>query len=211
MSWVTKIAVRPSSRRIDANSCWSVSRVSGSSAPERLVEQHQARSRRERAREPDALRLAARERARPPIAIGGRIERDAREQLVDARGDVARAPAEQRRRDPDVLGDGEVREQPDLLEAVADPPAQERRGLRARVGAVDPDAAAGRLDQPVHEPQRRGLAGARAADQHEQLAALDHQRQVVDRDPLRIAPGERSQLDHVLLVATQSFAYLRRT
>jgi hypothetical protein len=143
--------------------------------------------------------------------IGGRIERDAREQLVDARGDVARAPAEQRRRDPDVLGDGEVREQPDLLEAVADPPAQERRGLRARVGAVDPDAAAGRLDQPVHEPQRRGLAGARAADQHEQLAALDHQRQVVDRDPLRIAPGERSQLDHVLLVATQSFAYLRRT
>ena len=48
-------------------------------------------SRRERARDADALRLAAGELARIAIAVAAGVESDQRQQLVDARGDRARA------------------------------------------------------------------------------------------------------------------------
>ena len=46
-------------------------------------------------------------------------------------------------------------------------------GLRADFLAVDVDLARGRQFQPGHHPQRRGLAAARGAEQHEELAVLD--------------------------------------
>ena len=52
---------------------------------ERLVHQHQRRVDRERARDADALALAAGELRRVAVARLGRVERDELEQLVDAR------------------------------------------------------------------------------------------------------------------------------
>ena len=47
--------------------------------------------------------------------------------------------------------------------------------------AVDRDTAGVGLDQPVGEPQQRGLAGAGAADDGEEFALRDVERDIVDR------------------------------
>ncbi len=73
-----------------------------------------------RSRDADALRLAAGEPARAAVAVGGGIEADHLQQLVDALCDLVARPAEQRRNDGDVLRDGHVREQADGLNHVAD-------------------------------------------------------------------------------------------
>ena len=60
-----------------------------------------------------------------------------------------------------------MREQPDLLDDVADAAAQLRPGPCAVTSSPSSqDRAGGRLDQPVDHPQRGGLAAARRADQH---------------------------------------------
>ncbi len=141
---------------------------------ERLVEQHHARLSRERTGDADALLLAAGELGGPAVADERRIELDHLEQLVDTLPAMrSRVPAEQRRSDRDVLRDGHVREEADLLEDVADL-APQHVGLHGGgVFAVEQHAARRRLDEPVDHLERGGLAGARAAQQHQQLALLD--------------------------------------
>ena len=56
----------------------------------------------------------------------------------------------------------------------------------AHVRALDRDAAAVGVDQPVGEPQQRGLARAGTADNGEEFALGDFERDVVDR-PMRAA------------------------
>src|ERR1700691_5621950 len=73
-----------------------------------------------------------------------------------------------------------MREQPAALKHVADAPPQGHRVGRAHVLAFDGDVAVVRLDQAVGEPQQRGLARARAADDREKFAALDMKRDVID-------------------------------
>ncbi len=63
---------------------------------ERLVHQQHARLRGERARDADALRLAAGELARLAVAVARGLEPDQPQQLVDARGGARVVPAEQR-------------------------------------------------------------------------------------------------------------------
>src|SRR5205809_530858 len=67
------------------------------------------------------------------------------------------------------------------LEHIADAPAQPDRIERPDILALDPDAAMVGLDQPVDEPQQRGLAGAGAADDGKKLARGDLERDVIDR------------------------------
>jgi hypothetical protein len=136
---------------------------------ERLVHQHDLRPRGERARDADALALSSGERgrvARREI----RAEADEREQLGHALCDRLARPADQRRRDADVLGDGQMRKQPDALEHVADPPPQLVWKLRACRLAVDQHLAVVGLEQPVDHLERRGLARARFADDRDELA-----------------------------------------
>ena len=72
-----------------------------------------------------------------------------------------------------------MRKQPAALEHVADAAAQRDRIDAAHVLAFDPDAAGIGVDQPVRQPQQRGLAGAGAADNGEKLALGDLERDVV--------------------------------
>ena len=66
------------------------------------------------------------------------------------------------------------------LEHIADAAAQPDRIGRAHVRALDRDGARVGIDQPVGEPQQRGLAGAGAADDGEELAVRDLERHIVD-------------------------------
>ncbi len=53
--------------------------------------------------------------------------------------------------------------------------------------------AGGRLLEPGQHAQQRGLAAARAAEQAEQLAAIDLQRDVVDGDELAELLGDAAR------------------
>ena len=157
---------------------------------ERLVHEHQRRVGGERAGHADALALAARELG--GIAVAQRaFEPDEVEQGVDALGDPRARPAEQARHRRDVLADRLVREQPDLLDDVADLAPQLGGIAVADRPAAEQDVAVGDVDHPVDHPHRSGLAAPRRADEHADVARGHGQRQVVDR----IAVGAGVTLD----------------
>ena len=102
---------------------------------ERLVHQHQRRVNGQRPRHADALALAAGELGGVAVARLVRVEADQLEQLVDALADALLRPAQQPRHGGDVGGHRQVREQPDLLDRVADLAAQVGRlALASRCG-----------------------------------------------------------------------------
>jgi hypothetical protein len=179
MSCVTNTQVNPSARRMRSSSPCSASRVSGSSAPNGS----------------SALLLAAGELVRRARAEGRRVEGHGREERVDARRDARGLPAEQPRRDADVLRHAHVAEQPEPLEAVADPPPQLVRRERADVLAVEEDRAARGLDEPVDRLERRRLARARPAHEDEELAGRDRERDAVHHGQRAVAPGHLAELD----------------
>ena len=118
---------------------------------ERLVEQDQARLRRERPGHRDALLLAARELVGPAMAEAA--EADQVEQL----GHPLPAPAPPRQPEADVLGDVEVREEQALLRHVADAPAVRRHVVLAVV-----ERLADEHDPPAVGPARSRRSGAAA-------------------------------------------------
>ena len=67
--------------------------------------------------------------------------------------------------------------------------AARRRWRGVNAVPVDGDRPRRRGDQPAEHPQRRRLAGAVGAEQPEDLAALDRERDVVDRDAARRIDG----------------------
>ncbi len=148
---------------------------------ERLVHQHDARLGGERPRHADALALPAGEFMGEAVAIGRALQPHQIEQFIDARGSLRGRPAEQLRRDADIVGDAHMRKQPAALEDIADAPPQPNRIGRAHVLALDRDVARVRLDQPVRQPQQRGLARAGAADNGEELALGHFERDVIHR------------------------------
>ena len=79
-------------------------------------------------------------------------------------------PAEQPRHGRDVLADGHVREEADLLDHVADAAPQLDDGEVAHAAPVDPDVAGVERDQAVDHLQRGRLAAARRADEHAERA-----------------------------------------
>ena len=147
---------------------------------ERLVHQHDARPCRQRPRNADALALAA------GSSCGSRSRYCARSSRTRSSSSSTRAAisagrrAEQFWRDADIAGDAQMRKQPAALEHIADPPPQPDRIDVAHVLALDRDGAAVGLDQPVGQPQQRGLARAGAADDGEEFALGDLERDVVD-------------------------------
>ena len=147
---------------------------------ERLVHQHDARLCGERARHADALALAAGKFVRQAVAILRAVEPHQIEQFIHPRGNLGWRRARQLRRDADIVGDAQMRKQPAALEHIADPSSQQDRIDVAYVLAFNRDRAGVRFDQPVGEPQQRGLAGTGAADDGQKLSFGDLERDVVD-------------------------------
>jgi hypothetical protein len=162
---------------------------------ERLVHQHDRRLGRERPGQADALAFAAGKLAGKPFAKLAVAETDQREQRLDPRRRPRVVPAEQLRRDADVLGDSHVREQADALEHVADlsPQCDRIRGLH--VLAVDPHGAGARIGQAVDQPQQRGLAGTGRPDDGEEFALVHRERHAVEHGLRRVAIGDVVESD----------------
>ena len=64
---------------------------------------------------------------------------------------------------------------------------------RRRDLAVEHDAARGRRLEARKHAQQRGLAAARGAEQREEFALVDVERQIVDRDDLAEALGDATR------------------
>ena len=145
---------------------------------QRLVEQEQGGLRRERAGQRHALLLAARE-------LGGILvlvvpEPHQREELVDAAVDLRARRAAPLEPVGDIARDGEVREQRIRLEddAVVSLGGRQPRHVAAR-HADEPRVLA---LEAGDDPQERGLAAAARPEEADELAGLDGQRDVAERD-----------------------------
>jgi hypothetical protein len=156
--------------------------------PEGLVHEHHRWVGGERSGYADPLLLTARELRGVAVHELG-IERDQLHQPGDARLAAVRVPAEQLRHGRDVLADRPVREEPDLLDDVADlAPELGRRAVLDRV-AGDRDLTLADLDRPVDHPHRGRLPAARGSYENADLACGDLQREVVHRRALRPGVG----------------------
>ena len=175
---------------------------------ERLVHQEGLRLAHDRAAHGHALALPAGERGRPaveevvePEQLGHLL--DAALRLVPRRLAHAQAVAE-------VLAHGHVRVERVALEHHRDV-AFARRELR-HVAGVDRDRALGDVLQPGDHPEQGGLAAAGRADEHEELAALDLEGDVVDGDDAsaeHLAHMVEQDSGHVIAVYTAGSAKLQ--
>ena len=160
---------------------------------DRLVEDDERRVERERARQADALPLAAAELVRVALEVR-RVEADQPEQLGDAR--AARRPVAEPVDDERLLDDlprahPRVERRVRILKDDLHVAPRRRAGAPARtqhVVAAEPHVARRRLDQPQQAAAGRRLAAARLADQPERLALVDAEAHVVDRGDARARP-----------------------
>ena len=129
----------------------------------------------------DALLLAARELVGQPVGLG--VEAHLLEGLGHQGTDLlGRVPGDLHR-ERDVLGHGLRLQQPEVLEDGADlapQPGHLPAGEPVDLLAGDVDAARRGPGLAQDQAQGRGLAGAGAADQEDELALLDVDRHVVE-------------------------------
>ena len=143
---------------------------------ERLVEQQHLRLHRQRAGDADALLHAAGD-LRRPLVLGVRHVHQLEVVHAPSRG-ARRATSLPRNTlstaSCDVVVDGQPRQQRVVLE--------HHGAVRARLvdlAVLEEHAAGGRLEQPGDDVEQRGLAAAGVADDRDELALLDAQRDVV--------------------------------
>ena len=160
-----------------------------------LVGDQHARLDDQRAREADALSLAAGELVRIAVAQLG-AEAHIVEHPLDARVEL---PASRQAVQPQRLADDVAAAHPRVerrvrvLEHHVQLAPQRAHGAAREVRDVDalqPDLARRRLDQPHHAVRDRRLAAPRLADEPEQLALLQLERDAVDRMDERAAAGD---------------------
>src|SRR5881628_1632673 len=135
--------------------------------PERLIQQEERRIGGERPGDADPLALPARQLVGVARTEHAGIEADQGEELARPRGDALGGPPLEARHQTDVALDREVREQPDLLDDVADAAAQPGGLERVRGPSGDPDLARRGLEQAIDQLEGRGLARAAAPEQHQ--------------------------------------------
>jgi hypothetical protein len=175
---------------------------------DRLVAHDQARAKRERARDADALALAAGELMREILHLV-RPQANLPEQLGDARLFCLAAgkPVHAERLADDVArGHARIERGERVLEHDLHRAAHRAHvGLAQRrdIGAVELDAAGGRLDQPQHGARHRRLAAAGFSDEAQRLADTEREADAVDRMhgadlPAQHAAAHRKMLDEVL-------------
>jgi hypothetical protein len=155
-----------------------------------LVGEQERRSVRQRPGDGDALLLSAGELLR--VVVHAVREAEIAEQL--ARACIRRPPdlIVELERQEHVLPRGEEGDQVGLLEHEADAGAPHRREVGERSSVrdhqpfVEPDPAALRQVQEAQRRQQRGLAGAAGSEQGRDLAALDGDGHVAQRDQLGV-------------------------
>ena len=151
----------------------------------RLVEQQQLRLERQRRGEADALQLAARELDRLPAPEVQRV--DGLERALDARPDLGGRSAEVLEPERDLVRDDRHHDLVlRILEDRRDRPGELGRAGRPRVEAGDDDpageaAAVEVRHEPGQRPQQGRLAGAGGAEQRDDLAGLELERDVSQR------------------------------
>ena len=129
MSWVTSTTVLPSSCCSRRNSSCSRTRTTGSTAPNGSSISSTGGSAASARATPDPLPLAAGELVRVAVGVRRRVEPDQLHQLVGALARGRLGLAVQQRHRHHVGDDRLVREQPDLLDDVADAAPQLDRVL----------------------------------------------------------------------------------
>ena len=144
---------------------------------ERFIEQQQSRRGGKRAGNADPLALPAGQRIGHP-----RSERLRQIDQIEQFGNAGLSCllARQSQTDCDVLGDGHVREQADVLKDIADPAAQRVGGSRRHRLRADPHHAFARFDQAVDHLQQRRFARTRRADQRHETATGNRYRNSVN-------------------------------
>ena len=164
---------------------------------ERLVEQQGPRAVDERAGERDALLLAAGELG--GLALAEPAELDELERLADALAHLGLGDLLALEPEADVAARRQVREQRVGLEDRVDVALVGR--LVGDLVAAEVDAARGRVLEAADHPQRRRLAAARRAEHRVEGAALDRERELVDRGHVAEALGDLLQVDVGLAAA----------
>src|SRR3954453_20152968 len=188
-SWVTMMKVRPSfSCSCISSNCVSPrsflsSAASGSAArllaerPEWLVEQQATGSLHQRARQRNALALAAGKLVR--LAFGKAFEPHQSQHLLDARRDLGAPKPLLLESEGDVAFDREVRKQRIALKHHVDrPPIGRHPG---NILPIEQDASLVRRLEAGELAQQCGLATPRRAEQGEEFAAKDIDRHLLNR------------------------------
>src|SRR5262249_13743048 len=155
---------------------------------EGLVHQQQRGIGRERARQPDALALAPGELGRPGGEVAVGVEPDEAQQLAGALALRLLGPAQEPGHERNVLADREMGEEPRLLDHVADPPPQRDEVGAREVLAQGRHPPAVRPHEAVDGLEGGGLAGAARAEEDEDAAFLDVERDAVERGRARGIP-----------------------
>ena len=163
---------------------------------ERLVEEEHLRPRHQRAHDGDPLGLAAGELARPHPRLVGQadaLERPRHAGISFLLRTLLQAEA-------DIVGDPQPWQQARLLEDDAD--LLVRRGDHH---AVEHDLALARRVEARNGPQHRGLAAAGAADDHEDFARSDVERNAVERaHPVGVGLADAVDHEHRVLTPARS-------
>ena len=147
----------------------------------RFVEQQQLRSRRERPRDLDALQRAVRQSDGRPV--GEMVERQALEDRSRFGSALCVRATVRVAADEHVVEHRQRREQREVLEGASDAePGDAVRRHSQQILAVEHDTTAGRLVQAADAVEERGLAGAVRPDQRADLALLDREGEVGERD-----------------------------
>lgn len=162
----------------------------------------------ERTRDTHALLLTAGQVARQTVGKRLRIETDQIQEFRGTCSALLRTPADQTGNDLDVFRSGHVWKQSNVLEDIPDGSAQFEHIHVEYILAIQFDAATRRLDKPVDHFERRRLAAARGAKQHQRLTFAHLQAHIAHR--VRLASvkrfGEMVKANHS---RTASFGAIR--
>src|SRR6267142_2711675 len=170
----------------------------GIEARRRLVEDQDRRVGKKRARQRDALPLAARQldaAFADQRAVALRQSQDELMRVGKTRGLLDRRHAGARPAVGDVLGQRAVKQDRILLHD-RDLAAQRMLRRLSDILTVDQDSSAADVVKPLHQLDEGGLAGAGAADQPDAFAGADvHRQPVIQRDAMA-AVEECHVLEH---------------
>jgi hypothetical protein len=173
----------------------------------RLVEHDQSRLDRERARDRDALLLAARQFMRVPVAeIGGQFHH--LQQARDATFDFRRLELARLQRDRDRLADraARIERRARILEHHLDGSAARRAGGPIReVASLEQDRSLARLRQSQDHPRDGRFARPALAREPEDFALGQLETDVGDRLHLALDPAEQSAPQRESLAEADDF------